>query len=150
MLSASLNKTFPSFLLTKCYRLPMSFGRSLWYREVAKLSWIRLNILRDPRETITTSLLLWGLWIRPLTVFISCYTILNIFNNYTYTNICFVTHCNTNIDTTGYTVWTIFHLVIKLKEPLTGTSGAVALASANGLAGTGFASWYRLQPRPGF
>ena len=32
----------------------------------------------------------------------------------------------------------------------TGPDGAVAMSSANGLVGTGFASWYQLQPRAGF
>ena len=32
----------------------------------------------------------------------------------------------------------------------TGPDGAVAVSSANGLVGTGFASRYRLQPRAGF
>ena len=32
----------------------------------------------------------------------------------------------------------------------TGPSGAVAISLANGLVGTGFTSWYQLQPRAGF
>ena len=32
----------------------------------------------------------------------------------------------------------------------TGPDGAVAKSSANWLVGTGFASWYRFQPRAGF
>ena len=32
----------------------------------------------------------------------------------------------------------------------TGPDGAVVMSLANGLVGTGFASWYRLQPRAGF
>ena len=32
----------------------------------------------------------------------------------------------------------------------TGPDGAVAMSTANGLVGTGFTSWYRLQPRAGF
>ena len=31
-----------------------------------------------------------------------------------------------------------------------GLNGAVIMSSTNGLIGTGFASWYRLQPRTGF
>ena len=33
---------------------------------------------------------------------------------------------------------------------LSGPDGAVAMSSANGLVGTGFASAYRLEPRAGF
>ena len=36
------------------------------------------------------------------------------------------------------------------KYPYTNRDGAVAMSSANGLVGTGFASRYRLQPRAGF
>ena len=32
----------------------------------------------------------------------------------------------------------------------TGPDGAVVMSSANGLVGTGFASWYQLQPRTDF
>ena len=35
-------------------------------------------------------------------------------------------------------------------DVLTGPDGAVAMSSANGLIGTGFASRYRLQHREGF
>ena len=37
-----------------------------------------------------------------------------------------------------------------LANGLCGHNGAVAKLSANGLVGTGFASWYWLQPRAGF
>ena len=33
---------------------------------------------------------------------------------------------------------------------LTGLNGTVAMSSVDGLVGTGFASWYRLQPRADF
>ena len=39
---------------------------------------------------------------------------------------------------------------ILIISQVTGPNGAVVMSSANGLVGTGFASWYRLQPRAGF
>ena len=44
----------------------------------------------------------------------------------------------------------VFQLVLMLVIAQTGPDGTVAMSSANGVVGTGFASQYQLQPRAGF
>ena len=45
--------------------------------------------------------------------------------------------------------WVCYRMVNILERVATnGPNGAVVMSSANGLVGTGFASWYRIQIRP--